>query len=139
MKHRDRVLTALHREIADRVPFQATFCPEFAERLKKELQTETCGPHDPHSARWNGYELEKATSQAALQCSIGWTSNYYRDSKPYIDEWGVKWIIETYETSYGRGHYTNIKRGPLRDEKNINSYKAPDPLKQPGLCAVWTI
>ena len=129
MKHRDRVLTALQREIPERVPFQATFCPEFAERLKKELGIESKQPYDPHNARWNGYELEKATAQDALQCSIGWTSNYYRDNKPYNDEWGVEWVVDTYETTYGTGLYTNIKRGPLYDEKNINSYKAPDPSK----------
>ena len=127
MKHRDRVLTALHREKPDRVPFQATFSPEFADRLRKELRIATNSRFDPHSALWNGYELEKTTQQDALQCSIGWTTNYYKDTKPYKDDWGVEWIIETYNTEYGQGCYTNIKSGPLYDENCIDKYETPDP------------
>ena len=37
MTHRERVQTALDHKISDRPPFQATFVPEFAERLKKEF------------------------------------------------------------------------------------------------------
>lgn len=127
MKHRERVLTALHREKPDRAPFQATFCPEFADRLRKAFQLDKEKPHDPHSARWNGYELEKLTGQDALQSSIGWSTNYYLDTKDYEDEWGVKWKVDPYSTPFGTGNYTNIESGPLYDEEKIDTYTAPDP------------
>ena len=37
MKHRDRVLMALHHERPDRCPMQISFTPEFADRLRQEL------------------------------------------------------------------------------------------------------
>jgi len=37
MNHRDRVIKALDHEETDRPPFQATFVPEFANRLRKEF------------------------------------------------------------------------------------------------------
>ena len=84
MKPRDRVLTALNREVPDRVPFQATFCPEMAERLRKKYNIKKDTPHDPHNGKWNGYALEKATGQDVLQCSIGWSTNYYLDDKELV-------------------------------------------------------
>ncbi|PIE32520.1 hypothetical protein CSA56_15050 [candidate division KSB3 bacterium] len=127
MKHRERVITALNHEQPDRPPFQATFTPEFAERLRKELNVGQAAPHDPHSARWNGYELEIRTGHDALQCAIGWVANYYLDTTPYVDEWGVSWITDEYETPFGKGYYTNIGQGPLADDGAIDSYRAPDP------------
>ncbi|MEK6795766.1 MAG: uroporphyrinogen decarboxylase family protein [Spirochaetota bacterium] len=127
MKPRDRVLTALSREKPDRVPFQATFTPEFAARLRKHYSLPDGAPHDPHSGRWNGYELEVLTGQDALQCSAGWFTGYYHDTKPYVDEWGVRWYVEKYDTPFGEGSYTAVKEGPLYDERNIASYRAPDP------------
>ncbi len=79
MKPGERVLTALSMEEADSVPFQATFCPEFAARLAGVFGIRLEHVHDPHNAGWNGYELEKAGSQDALQCGIGWFANYYLD------------------------------------------------------------
>ena len=127
MKPRDRVITALNRNIPDRVPFQATFSPEFAERLREYYGIKSDTPHDPHSSRWNGYELEKLMGQDALQVGIGWFTNYYLDSEDYIDEWGIHWTTDPYTTKYGTGLYTNIADGPLYDSSKISDYKAPDP------------
>ncbi|MFP4377229.1 MAG: uroporphyrinogen decarboxylase family protein [Spirochaetales bacterium] len=126
MKPRERVLTALHREKPDRVPFQATYCPEIAEKLRDKLGIHADHPHDPHSSRWNGYELEKTLGHDALQVGIGWFSNYYLSTSDYQDEWGVSWTVDAYDTPFGRGVYTNVKRGPLYDESAISSYRAPD-------------
>ena len=54
---------ALNHEVPDRIPYQATFTPEFADRLRKELNINNPNPHDPHSGRWNTYELEIATGE----------------------------------------------------------------------------
>ena len=127
MKQRERVLTALNHEKPDRAPFQATFTPEFAARLRAELGLAGELTHDPHSGRWNGYELEKATGQDALQCSIGWVTSYYQDTADYTDEWGVKWVCAEYETPFGPGIYTNLKEGPLQADEALASYQPPDP------------
>ncbi len=132
MKHRDRVIAALNHEETDRVPFQATFTPEFANRLRAyyglvPLRSE------PHHREWYGYELEALCGQDALQASVGWSTNYYLKEEPYTDNWGVKWKIDAYETPFGEGKYTNLNGGPLAgDEPDVDSYQAPDP-NAPGL------
>ncbi len=127
MRHRDRVIRALNHEETDRPPFQATYCPEFADRLRDVWGLEKSIPHDPHSGRWNGYELEILSDQDALQCSIGWFTGYYLDDKPYTDEWGVKWRVDSYETPYGKGKFTNLESGPLAPDEAIDNYRPPDP------------
>ena len=132
MKHRDRVIAALNREAADRVPFQATFTPEFANRLRTHFGLTPC-LSEPHHREWYGYDLEILTGQDALQAGVGWFTNYYLNDKPYTDNWGVQWKIDSYDTPFGRGIYTNIKRGPLADDKaDFDQYRAPDP-NEPGL------
>jgi uroporphyrinogen decarboxylase len=127
MKPRERVLAALDHKEVDRPPFQATFTPEFAVRLREKLNFPEKRPHDPHSYRWSGYELEKATGQDALQFSLGWSTNYYLDDKPYSDDWGIDWKIAFYETAFGNGFYTNIGKHPLKDPSLLDQYRAPDP------------
>lgn len=129
MTHKERVLLALNHEETDRPPFQATFTPEFANRLRKEF-----GLHpmfsEPHHRTWYGYDLEVLTGQDALQAGGGWVTSYYLKSEPYTDEWGVEWKIDPYQTSLGEGHYTNIARNPLRDsDEQAMNYKAPDPTR----------
>ena len=132
MKHRDRVLATLNHEATDRVPFQATFTPEFADRLRAYFGLAPC-MSEPHHREWYGYELEQLTGQDAMQAGVGWFTNYYLDNKPYTDNWGVQWKVDPYETHFGRGIYTNIRRGALTDnEPVIDNYRAPDP-NIPGL------
>jgi uroporphyrinogen decarboxylase len=129
MTRRERVIQALQMKESDRPPFQATFCPEFAERLRKAYKLNLDKPHDPHSGRWNGYELEILTGQDALQAGIGWFTNYYLNTEPYTDEWGIQWKIDEYKTPFGKGRYTNIAKGPLEDDAAIENYNPPDPYK----------
>ena len=132
MKHRDRVLNALDHKETDRPPFQATFCPEFADRLRKEFGM-PAQRTEPHHGRWYGYELEILTGQDALQAGVGWFTNYYLKNVPYTDDWGVKWRIDDYRTPMGVGSYTNIEKNPLKDDDPaVWNYKAPDP-NDPGL------
>jgi uroporphyrinogen decarboxylase len=127
MKPRERVEAALLFEETDRPPFQATFVPEMADRLRLELGIEGAPPYDPHHGRWSGYDLEIATHQDALQCSIGWVTSYYQEDEPFVDEWGVEWRIKSYETPFGPGSYTELRRGPLEEDGAIESYRPPDP------------
>ena len=126
MKHRERVETALNHERPDRCPMQVSFTPEFADRLRADMELQGKGIHNPHGGG-NTYELERALGEDMLLTSVGWANSYYMDSKPYVDEWGVDWTVHPYETPFGQGHYTEIVSHPLADAATISAYCPPDP------------
>ena len=131
MKPRERVIASLRHEEPDRCPFQASFTPEFAARLREELRTREPWIHEAaaHNPLGGGstYELERATGQDMLLTSVGWANSYYREPRHYTDEWGVRWKPMEYETPYGKGSYTEIAAHPLADPKALSSYIPPDP------------
>jgi uroporphyrinogen decarboxylase len=126
MKHRDRVLTALHHEAPDRCPMQISFTPEFADRLNADLQLKGQKVHNPHGGG-NTYALEIALDEDMLQTSVGWANSYYLSTEPYTDEWGVSWRSQPYTTPYGVGYYTEMTRHPLAEAQALTRYVAPDP------------
>ena len=129
MTHKERVIRALNHEETVRPPFQATFTPEFADRLRAEFHLPPMFT-EPHHRTWYGYDLEILTGQDALQAGAGWVTNYYLKPEAYTDEWGVEWKIDPYTTPFGVGHYTNIAHNPLRDnDEAAMAYKAPDPTR----------
>jgi len=138
IKHRDRVIMALHHEAPDRCPMQVSFTPEFAERLRADLQSRAASPAHtgPHSARLGGhnphgggntYELERAIGEDMLLTSVGWANSYYQSPQSYTDEWGIGWKSIEYSTPYGPGRYTEICHHPLADDPSIAGYTGPDP------------
>lgn len=137
MRHRDRVLMALSHEAPDRCPMQISFTPEFADRLRAELQVRGQRIHNPHGGG-NTYELERALGQDMLLTSVGWANSYYqegyREQDAYTDEWGVAWKTVEYETRYGKGKYTEPVGHPLASDEAIDRYVPPDPCR-PGLYA----
>ncbi len=96
MKHRERVLAALHHETPDRCPMQIVFTPEFAARLKQDLGLSDEALHNPHGGG-NTYALERALDQDLLLTSVGWANSYYateknsRDGVSYLRSW--MWIL----------------------------------------------
>lgn len=127
MHHRDRVLVSLSHEAPDRCPFQASFTPEFADRLRRDLALRGRGAdHNPHGGG-NSYELERALDQDMLLTSVGWANSYYREAGDYTDEWGVGWKSIEYSTRFGTGRYTEIAGHPLAGDDAIASYRPPDP------------
>jgi uroporphyrinogen decarboxylase len=132
VRHRDRVIAALSHEEPDRCPMQISFTPEFADRLRADLETRglvaRSGPdiHNPHGGG-NTYELELALDEDLILTSVGWANSYYQGPDEYIDEWGVTWRAEPYETPFGTGHYTEVVGRPLAGDAAIASYRAPDP------------
>jgi uroporphyrinogen decarboxylase len=130
MKHRDRVLTTLNHKEPDRCPMQISFTPEFAARLEANLQLNRKGLHNPHGGG-NTYELERALDEDMLLTSVGWVNGYYQsgyqDVESYQDEWGVIWKTIEYETSFGRGKYTEPFGPPLADDRLLEAYIPPDP------------
>lgn len=139
MKHRDRVLMALNHETPDRCPMQVSFTPEFASRLRKEMNLGGDKIHNPHGGG-NTYELERALGEDLLLTSVGWANSYYQDAKTYTDEWGIGWNTAEYETIFGKGTYTEIVGNPVADDSAVAAYRAPDP-NRPELYseAEWVI
>jgi uroporphyrinogen decarboxylase len=126
MKHHDRVLTALNRETPDRCPMQVSFTPEFAERLREDLDIQGKKVHNPHGGG-NTYELERAVEQDLILTSVGWANSYYQDVDTYTDEWGIGFQNQPYSTPFGIGRYTEIVGHPLADQKALATYRCPDP------------
>ncbi len=126
MKPRERVQMALNHEEPDRCPMQISFTPEFAECLRKDVKIQGRKIHNPHGGG-NTYELERALGEDLLLTSVGWANSYYMDDKAYVDEWGVGWEVQAYETPYGIGHYTEIVGHPLAEDAAISRYRPPDP------------
>ena len=98
MNHRERVQVALSHETPDRCPMQISFTPEFAERLKADLQIRGTKVHNPHGGG-NTYELERALGEDLLQTSVGWANSYYQEAREYTDEWGIGWRSQPYSCS----------------------------------------
>jgi uroporphyrinogen decarboxylase len=137
MKHRDRVLAALNHELPDRCPMQISFTPEFATRLKADLQLKGQGVHNPHGGG-NTYELERALDEDMLLTSVGWVNGYYQDGyqevENYRDEWGVTWKTVPYDTPFGKGKYTEPFGHPLADDHELETYNPPDPSRPDLYC-----
>ncbi|HSB65207.1 MAG TPA: uroporphyrinogen decarboxylase family protein [Anaerolineales bacterium] len=130
MRHRDRLLTALNHEVADRCPMQISFTPEFAARLEADLKLKDQGFHNPHGGG-NTYVLERTLDEDMLLTSVGWVNGYYQDGyqdvDSYQDEWGVTWRTVEYQTRFGKGKYTEPFGHPLAQDKNLPDYSAPAP------------
>ena len=126
MKHRERVQMALNHQAPDRCPLQVSFTPEFAERLRADLQLKGKTLHNPHGGG-NTYELERALGEDMLLTSVGWANSYYQDSREYVDDWGIQWKSVDYTTPYGPGRYTEIAGHPLAEDQAIGQYHGPDP------------
>ncbi len=129
MKHRERVQMALNHETPDRCPLQVSFTPEFADRLRADLQIKGQTIHNPHGGG-NTYELERALGEDMLLVSVGWANSYYQQSGTYTDEWGITWKPVEYTTPYGVGHYTEPFGHPLTDDELVYGYTGPDPSRK---------
>ena len=127
MKPRERVEATLSHRRPDRCPFFVSFTPEFAERLKKDLNLiDSPESHNPHGGG-NLYQLETALDQDLLVTSVGWANSYYQEPCDYTDEWGIGWRSVQYQTAYGTGRYTEVVDHPLADDEAVESYQSPDP------------
>jgi len=105
---------------------QVSFTPEFADRLRADLDIKGRKVHNPHGGG-NTYELERALDQDMLLTSVGWANSYYQSGETYTDEWGIMWKSSPYTTPFGTGHYTEMIGHPLADDHAIAGYTGPDP------------
>jgi uroporphyrinogen decarboxylase len=126
MTPRERVTAALNHQVPDRCPMQVSFTPEFAERLRADLQIRGQKVHNPHGGG-NTYQLERTLGEDMLLTSVGWANSYYQAPGTYQDEWGVTWSSIPYQTRFGTGHYTETVARPLASTAALDRYRAPDP------------
>ena len=142
MRHRDRVIAALGREVPDRCPMQISFTPEFAERLRDDLVGRGLLSDPGRRAQRATGPARASTTRTAAATPTSWsgpstrTSSSRRSAGPtattrkaseYVDEWGVLWRSQPYETRFGTGRYTEMVGHPLADDAAIASYVPPDP------------
>jgi uroporphyrinogen decarboxylase len=126
MKHRDRVAAALRHVEPDRCPLQVYFTPEFAELLRMDLAIPPeCMVDDADGG--SRYQLEIAVDQDLLLTAVGWHSEYGYPADRYLDEWGVGWVAQPYETPFGGGRYFEPVGHPLAVDAAVDKYVAPDP------------
>jgi len=118
---------------------QASFTPEFAVRLRQDMGIDDGKLHNPHGGG-NTYHLERTLGEDMLLTSVGWANSYYQNAETYVDEWGVGWGSQRYETPFGTGRYTEIRQHPLAEDDAILTYQPPDP-HRPELYAdaEWTL
>ncbi len=128
MNHRERVQMALSHETPDRPPMQVSFTPEFADRLRADLQLKIGRLHNPHGAG-NTYALEEALGEDLILTSVGWANSYYQEAREYVDEWGIGWKSVDYTTPFGAGRYTEMASHPLANDRAIDTYIPPDPYR----------
>jgi uroporphyrinogen decarboxylase len=111
---------------------QISFTPEFADRLRQDLQVQSQNDshqvHNPHGGG-NTYVLERAIDEDLLLTSVGWANSYYQEGDTYTDEWGVGWRAHPYTTPFGVGHYTEMVAHPLAADSAIDRYTPPDPYR----------
>lgn len=119
MKPRERVELALNHQKPDRCPVQMGYTPEFYLRLRTDLQIKFGDEPD--------VEFMGIVNGDMRIASVGWSTSYYMDDKPYTDEWGVGWAIQPYQTPFGSGHYTEICSHPLADDSTLENYQPPNP------------
>jgi uroporphyrinogen decarboxylase len=103
-----------------------SFTPEFADRLRTDLQLKGQKVHNPHGGG-NTYALEMVLDEDMLLTSVGWANSYYQSGETYTDEWGITWKSSPYTTPFGIGHYTEMIGHPLADDLAIAGYTGPDP------------
>ena len=80
MKPRERVEMALNHQRPDRCPMQISFTPEFAVRLREDMEIQGKRVHNPHGGG-NSYELERSLGEDLLLTSVGWANSYYMDDQ----------------------------------------------------------
>jgi len=120
MTSRERVLTALDHNTPDRTPFFIGFTPEISEKVLYHLR-------DLYGNAVRIEDIPFIMQHDLLVADHGVGLSYYANSEhdEYICEWciGWKWV------NIPGGRYTEIVGHPLADEKELDNWSAPDPLK----------
>ena len=121
MTHKERFLTAIHREEPDRVPFCSWYTPEAEKALLRHMGVESDRTETYKAA---GGPLPILMDHDFLISWVGPCTSYYADpAQEYTDEWGIGW--KWFKNAAG-GSYTEMVRHPLADIVDPSKFTMPD-------------
>lgn len=112
MTSRQRVLAALHRQPADRVPIFMWFHPGAVEQLASLLEI---APSSVCDAMGNDIVQTWVNNNYAMEGIV-----HERDGEWHVDEWGVSWTRQFY--------FNQISHHPLagKPREEVLAYRFPD-------------
>lgn len=120
MTHKERLLTAINHEEADRVPICAWYTPEAERTMLRHLGVESTETETYKAA---GGPLPILMDHDFLISWMGPCTGYYsRPDREYTDEWGIGWKWFDNLT----GAYTEMVRHPLAGITDPAAFTMPD-------------
>ena len=133
MKPRERVAAALDHVEPDRCPFQSTFTPEFAARLRADLRARSRRSAQPARRRQHLRARDRARRGSAAD--VGGLGQLLLPGRAATTSTsGVSAGASVpYTTPYGVGHYTEPRGHPLADAAALSAYRPPDPNRDRAL------
>ena len=120
MTHKERLLTAINHEEADRVPIYASYTPEAERKMLKHLGVDS---EQTETYKAAGGPLPLLMEHDFLVSWVGPCTGYYaRPDRDYTDEWGIGWRWFENES----GAYTEMVKHPLAHIKDPAEFDMPD-------------
>jgi uroporphyrinogen decarboxylase len=112
MTPRDRVLAAIRKKPADRVPIFMWFHPETTAKLARLLEVE---PRCVPEAMGNDVVQTWVNNNYAMEGVV-----HDRDGEGHVDEWGIHWVKQF--------HFNQIEHYPLREAspEALRAYRFPE-------------
>lgn len=111
MNSKERVAIALEHKEPDRVPIYNSFTPEVSAALSKIYGVD-------------GYDLDLKLEHDCILVELGVFNGFYLDfsKQSYTCRWGIKWkrVSNKFCT------YMEIDQPPLKDLRDVYSYRLPD-------------
>jgi uroporphyrinogen decarboxylase len=124
MNSKERVLATINHEEPDKVPIDAWMPPEVSNELIKFLNIDLSKDR---------FALQKILGHDLLYAHVGmcdcFSSCYMENRKIgenlYEDVFGIKWRLK----SHKNGSYCEFAEQPLKDKKNYDKFKMPNPME----------
>ena len=123
MNSKERVLTILNHEEADRIPLTNRFTPEIAGQLAAILGMDYTDSFDLEVEL--GHDL-LGSKEIGIVSAYSMEANRPAGDDLYICDFGIL----KKKMHYPGGYYVEIVKNPLEDLESFSSYKLPDPDKQ---------
>jgi len=123
MNSKERVLTILNHQEADRIPVTNRFTPEIANQLAAMLGMDYTDSFDLEVAL--GHDL-LGTKEIGIVSAYSMEANRPAGNDLYVCDFGIL----KKKIQYPGGFYVEIVKNPLEDLDSFSSYKLPDPNKQ---------